>query len=150
MRELRTRDETGAYRVIHLAALADRVLVLHAFRKKTRATAQRDLELAARRLAAGMEVLMEPKGYANAFEALFDDPAEVANLTARAELMALLRERVEAWGVTQGEAAKRLGLTRPRLNELLRGHIDRFSLDALVNLLPRAGLKLRSPLAEAA
>lgn len=50
VREIRVRDETGAYRVIYLATLADRVLVLHAFQKKTQQTAQRDIDLAAKRL----------------------------------------------------------------------------------------------------
>jgi phage-related protein len=50
VREIRVRDESGAYRVIYLATLADRVLVLHAFQKKTQKTAQRDIDLAARRL----------------------------------------------------------------------------------------------------
>ena len=50
VRELRIRDRAGAFRVIYLAALADRVVVLHAFQKKTQRTAQHDIELAARRL----------------------------------------------------------------------------------------------------
>ncbi|WP_132663686.1 type II toxin-antitoxin system RelE/ParE family toxin [Rhizobium sp. PP-CC-3G-465] len=50
VREIRIRDETGAFRIIYLATLADRVLVLHAFQKKTQATSQRDLNLAATRL----------------------------------------------------------------------------------------------------
>lgn len=50
VREIRIREAGGAYRVIYLATLADRVLVLHAFAKKTQATAQRDIDLAAKRL----------------------------------------------------------------------------------------------------
>ena len=51
VREIRIRDESGAYRVIYLANTADAVYVLHAFQKKTRATSNRDLELASRRYA---------------------------------------------------------------------------------------------------
>ena len=51
VRELRIRDRAGAFRVIYLATLADRVVVLHAFQKKTQRTAKRDIELAANRLA---------------------------------------------------------------------------------------------------
>jgi phage-related protein len=51
VRELRIRDRAGAFRVIYLATLADRVVVLHAFQKKTQRTAKRDIELAAKRLA---------------------------------------------------------------------------------------------------
>ncbi len=50
VREIRIRDATGAFRIIYLATLADRVLVLHAFQKKTQQTAQRDIELATKRL----------------------------------------------------------------------------------------------------
>jgi|SRR5580704_5596051 phage-related protein len=49
-REMRIRDETGAYRVICIATLADAIHVLHAFQKKSHKTAQRDLDLAIRRL----------------------------------------------------------------------------------------------------
>jgi phage-related protein len=52
VREIRIRDASGAYRIIYLATLADRVLVLHAFQKKTQQTAQRDIDLAVKRLKA--------------------------------------------------------------------------------------------------
>lgn len=50
VREIRIRDAAGAFRIIYLATLADRVLVLHALQKKTQQTARRDLELATQRL----------------------------------------------------------------------------------------------------
>lgn len=50
VKEIRVRDESGAYRVIYLANLADRVLVLHAFQKKSEQTAKQDIDLAAKRL----------------------------------------------------------------------------------------------------
>jgi len=50
VREIRIRDETGAFRVIYIANLADAVYVLHAFQKKTQRTTKRDLDLAASRL----------------------------------------------------------------------------------------------------
>lgn len=50
VREIRVREASGAFRVIYLATLPDRVLVLHAFQKKTQQTAQRDIDLAAKRL----------------------------------------------------------------------------------------------------
>ncbi|QMW23453.1 type II toxin-antitoxin system RelE/ParE family toxin [Sandaracinobacteroides saxicola] len=50
VREIRVREASGAFRVIYLATLPDRVLVLHAFRKTTQATSQKDIMLAAQRL----------------------------------------------------------------------------------------------------
>ncbi|HEX7768501.1 MAG TPA: type II toxin-antitoxin system RelE/ParE family toxin [Dokdonella sp.] len=49
--EIRVRDDTGAYRVVYTARLADAVYVLHAFQKKTQATSKRDIELAKQRFA---------------------------------------------------------------------------------------------------
>lgn len=85
---------------------------------------------------------MEIETFENVFDALSDTAAEAANMKARAELIIGIRERVKAWGVPQEEAARRLGLTRPRLNDLLRGKIDKFSLDALVNIATAAGYTL--------
>ena len=58
-------------------------------------------------------------------------------------MMIAIREIVADWGITQAAAAKRLGLTQPRMNDLLRGRIDKFSLDALMNIAARAGLAVR-------
>jgi predicted XRE-type DNA-binding protein len=61
----------------------------------------------------------------------------------RSELMIAIQDWVGLWDVTQVEAAKRLAVSQPRLNDLLRGRIGKFSLDALVSLAARAGLRLR-------
>ena len=68
------------------------------------------------------------------WDALEDTAAEAANMRARSALMIALRGKVEGWKVNQTAAARRLGLTQPRLNDLMRGRIDKFSLDALINL----------------
>ncbi|GFZ94603.1 helix-turn-helix domain-containing protein [Elstera cyanobacteriorum] len=88
--------------------------------------------------------------FPSVFDALADTPAEAANLTARADLMLHIRGRVAEWALPQEQAAQKLGLTRPRLNDLLRGKIDKFSLDALVNIAAAAGFKLRLHLEDAA
>ena len=54
--------------------------------------------------------------------------------------MIAISEAVASWGVTQTDAARRLGVTQPRLNDLVRGRVGKFSLDALVALAARAGL----------
>jgi len=82
------------------------------------------------------------------FDALADTSAEAANMTARADLLLAIRERVRTWNVTQEDAATRLGLTRPRLNDLMRGKLEKFSLDALVNIAAAAGFKLHIRLEE--
>lgn len=62
------------------------------------------------------------------------------NLLLRAQLMSRIRE--SARELTQREAAVLFGVSQPRLNDLLRGKIDKFSLDALVNMLGRAGMRV--------
>jgi predicted XRE-type DNA-binding protein len=57
---------------------------------------------------------------------------------------------VNGWDLSQKAAANRLGLTQPRLNDLLRGKIDKFSLDALFDLNGRVGLKVSIALRKAA
>lgn len=93
---------------------------------------------------------MEKQTFENVWDALEDTPEEAANMTMRSSLLIAIGERVRNWEVTQAEAAKRLGITQPRLNDLLRGKINNFSLDALIALAGRAGLAVRLDIAEAA
>ncbi|HZZ62008.1 MAG TPA: XRE family transcriptional regulator [Roseiarcus sp.] len=90
---------------------------------------------------------MERQTFANVWDALEDTQAEAANMTMRSDLMIAIGERVKNWGATQVEAAARLGVTQPRLNDLLRGRIQNFSLDALVDLAAKAGLRVRLDIA---
>jgi predicted XRE-type DNA-binding protein len=76
------------------------------------------------------------------FEALGLPKVEAANMTLRADVLLAIREQVTSWGLSQEKAAARLGVTRPRLSDLLRGQVDKFSLDALVNIATAAGLRL--------
>jgi predicted XRE-type DNA-binding protein len=93
---------------------------------------------------------METQTFDDVFDALADTPAEAANMKARADLLAALIARVASWGLSQEAAAARLSITRPRLNDLLRGKLGKFSLDALVNLSAAAGLRLDIRVVEAA
>jgi predicted XRE-type DNA-binding protein len=85
---------------------------------------------------------MEQQTFDDVFDALSDTPAEAANMKARAELLSALVQHVKSWALSQEAAAGRLGVTRPRLNDLMRGKLGKFSLDALVNLATAAGLEL--------
>ncbi|MGB8817196.1 MAG: XRE family transcriptional regulator [Rhizobiaceae bacterium] len=85
---------------------------------------------------------MEREEFSNVWEAIEDDPAMVAAMTARSLLMMEIDDTVKGWQVSQTEAAKRLGVTQPRLNDLMRGKINKFSLDALMKLAADAGLKV--------
>jgi predicted XRE-type DNA-binding protein len=93
---------------------------------------------------------MERETFANVWDAIEDTPNEAANMTMRSDLLIALRNTVEGWNVTQTEAARRLGVTQPRLNDLLRGRIGNFSLDALIKLAQHAGLSVRLEIEAAA
>ena len=81
--------------------------------------------------------------YASVWDALADTPEQAANLRARAELMRKIATIVKKNRWTQAEAAKRCGITQPRINDLLRGRVSRFSLDALVNIATSLGRRVR-------
>lgn len=70
------------------------------------------------------------KTYASVWDAIADTPEQAANLRMRAELMQQIAELIRTEGWTQVEAAERCGVTQPRINDLLRGRVSRFSLDA--------------------
>jgi predicted XRE-type DNA-binding protein len=88
--------------------------------------------------------------FASVWDALEETPGEAANMRLRSELAIAVRGAVEGWRLTQAQAANRLGVTQPRLNDLLRGRVGRFSLDALVGLAERAGLVVRMEIARKA
>lgn len=86
---------------------------------------------------------MERQSFANVWDAIMDSPAEARSMTLRSSLLIAIEQRVRSWEVTQAEAAQRLGISQPRLNDLLRGRIAKFSLDTLVDLADHAGMPVR-------
>ena len=97
-----------------------------------------------------METAMERQSFTNVWDAIEDTPAEAASMSMRSSLMIAVEQRVRKWGVTQADAARRLGITQPRLNDLLRGKVANFSLDALIDLAAQAGLSVRINVGDAA
>ena len=77
--------------------------------------------------------------FASVWDAIADTREQAANLRARAELMRQLATIVKRSGWTQSEAALLCGVSQPRMNDLLRGRVSRFSLDALVNIATAIG-----------
>jgi predicted XRE-type DNA-binding protein len=78
---------------------------------------------------------MKKQTFGSVWDAIEDTKDAAANMRIRAELMIEVQHYVERNRLTQVNAAKRLGITQPRLNDLLRGRIEKFSVDALVNML---------------
>jgi predicted XRE-type DNA-binding protein len=91
----------------------------------------------------GGQEMKKPEMYASVWDAIADTQEQAANLRARSELMQKIAARVKQHGWTQAEAASRCGVTQPRINDLLRGRVSRFSLDALVNIATALGCRVR-------
>ena len=80
--------------------------------------------------------------HASVWDALADTTEQAANLRARADLMRQITEIIQDNGWKQVEAAERCSVTQPRINDLLRGRVSRFSLDALVNIATALGRRV--------
>ena len=80
--------------------------------------------------------------YASVWDALEPNAESAAQMKARATLMTAVRDRIVRARWTQGEAARRLGVTQPRISTLMRGKLSLFSLDTLVAMATAAGLKV--------
>jgi len=85
---------------------------------------------------------MNAKRYASAWDALEDTPREAENMKIRSALMQELVSYIENADITQSQAARQFGVTQPRISDLMRGRVDLFSIDTLVNMLTDAGLHL--------
>ena len=82
-------------------------------------------------------------GSDNVFKDVGFAAEEAANLKVRADLLLDIRQYIQARGWTQAEAAAFFGETQPRISNLLKGEISRFSIDKLINMLARAGIRVR-------
>jgi predicted XRE-type DNA-binding protein len=83
------------------------------------------------------------------WDAVADTAEQAANLQARAELMRQIAAIIKAANWTQAEAAEHCRVTQPRINDLLRGRVSRFSLDALVNIATALGRRVHLELEDA-
>ena len=86
---------------------------------------------------------MKPPRFPTVWDAIADTSAAAENLKLRSQLMLALEQYIVHEKITQEEAAKRLGVSRPRVSDLVRGHIDKFTIDKLVNMAARVGLTAR-------
>lgn len=82
------------------------------------------------------------RGSSNVFVDLGFNAEEAQNLLLRSQTMMAISCWYKESGLTQVQAARILGMTQPRLNQLLKGKIGEFSLDALVNMATRAGMRV--------
>jgi predicted XRE-type DNA-binding protein len=87
--------------------------------------------------------------FASVWDAIEDTPEEAENMKLRSGLMMALKGHVDHLGLSQSQAAKLFGVTQPRVSDLMRGKINLFGLDALVNMAAAAGLHVEMRVLEA-
>ena len=83
---------------------------------------------------------MKTQQFPSVWDAIEDTPQQAASMRARAALMMELERMIQKRGITQAEAAKLFGVTQPRISDLMRGKINLFSLDTLLDMATTAGL----------
>ncbi|BAJ82879.1 Xre family transcriptional regulator (plasmid) [Acidiphilium multivorum AIU301] len=93
---------------------------------------------------------MRNERFNSIWDAIEDTPAEAENMKLRSTLMMALKDHIARAGLSQGQAAKLFGVTQPRISDLLRGKINLFGLDTLVNMAVAAGLHVELRVMEAA
>lgn len=81
-----------------------------------------------------------PQRFASVWDALEDTPQQAASMKARSALMMALAEVIRTQGMTQDEAATLFGVTQPRVSDLVRGKVNLFSLDTLIDMAATAGM----------
>ena len=92
---------------------------------------------------------MSNERFDSVWDAIEDTPAEAENMRLRSSLMMALKDHIARKGLTQSQAAKVFGVTQPRVSDLIRGKIDLFGLDSLVNMAAAAGLHVEIRVGEA-
>jgi predicted XRE-type DNA-binding protein len=93
---------------------------------------------------------MANERFDSVWDAICDTPEEAENMKLRSSLMMALKEHIEREGLSQSRAAKVFGVTQPRVSDLVRGKIQLFGLDSLVNMAVAAGLHIEMTVAKAA
>jgi len=93
---------------------------------------------------------MTGQRFDSVWDAIEDNPTEAANFKLRSRLMSALQDHLRSEGLTQAEAARLLGVTQPRISDLMRGKIDLFSLDMLINMLTAVGMRVEMQVSKAA
>jgi predicted XRE-type DNA-binding protein len=82
---------------------------------------------------------MSKQRFQSVWDAIEDTPQLAASMRARSELIIELTELIKKRGMTQADAARMFGVTQPRISDLVRGKVELFSLDALVDMAAIAG-----------
>ena len=93
---------------------------------------------------------MKNEQFNSIWDAIEDTPEEAENMKVRSQLLIALKEHITRADLSQAQAAKLFGITQPRVSDLMRGKINLFGIDALVNMVAAAGLHVELRISVAA
>jgi predicted XRE-type DNA-binding protein len=90
-----------------------------------------------------MEATMKTESFRSVWDALEDDPLVARAMERRSNLLMLVQDKIEKGKWSQPEVAKMLGISQPRVSDLMRGKLSKFSLEMLMGFLERMGVEVR-------
>ena len=88
--------------------------------------------------------------FKSVWDAIEDTPEEAESMKLRSRLLMALQERINREGLSQSQTAKLLGVTQPRISDLMRGRISLFSVESLIDMLVHLGMRVEIKVREAA
>ena len=88
--------------------------------------------------------------FASVWDAIEDTPEQAESMKLRSRLMMALQDRIHREGLSQAQTAKTLGVTQPRISDLMRGRISLFSVEALIDMLMHLGMRVEIKVKQAA
>lgn len=142
VKEIRIHSQ-NEYRVVYVAKYKEAIYVLHSFVKKTQQTRKSDINLAKERLKEiehrGNDMAIQHITKGSVLNDLGLSRAEASNLKIRAELMKVIEKFIHQRHLKQVDVAHLLGTSQPRVNDLLNGKINKFTIDALVKIAFKLG-----------
>ena len=105
--------------------------------------------------SAGIDKYLEMKKsaklrFASVWDAIEDTPEQAESMKLRSRLMMAVQDRINREGLSQAQTAKTLGVTQPRISDLMRGRISLFSVEALIDMLMHLGMRVEIKVKQAA
>lgn len=84
------------------------------------------------------------------WEAIINDPSKRESCRIKSRIMMIIEQHIKKQGLTQQQAAEKMGVTQPRISDLTRGKIGKFTIDTLIDMLSAMGLQIEMKLKDAA
>ena len=88
--------------------------------------------------------------FASVWDAIEDTPEQAESMKLRSRLMMAVQDRINREGLSQAQTAKTLGVTQPRISDLMRGRISLFSVESLIDMLMHLGMRVEIKVKQAA